>query len=350
MEYQKIIAQRYKIIKLLGEGGFSKTYLIEDLQQAGQLYALKHFVVPCDVPTFKKAKELFFREAKILQKLNHSQIPCFIGFFEENQELYLLQEFIDGHILYDELKKPQSEEYVIELLKSILKTIKYLHNNNIIHRDLNPNNIIRKKDGTLVLIDFGAVKDVIVTTVIQTNQPRIKTRICTEGYAPREQINGDPKFNSDIYALGIIAIQALTGLAPSQLPKDETGEIICKDQANISDNLINILEKMVKSNYRERYQSVDEVTEELDIIKENKVIISTIIQPPVNQEDPILDEVTFITKLEQFLWIVLILSSILLLLVISGVINNKKDKEKTNFNNSTNLQQIDSFYILNSLM
>ncbi|MBD2774592.1 serine/threonine-protein kinase [Iningainema tapete] len=262
----QIIGGRYQIIKLLGEGGFGRTYLAEDLYQLGSQYAVKHLTFSSHNPDqVIKVRELFKREVETLQKLNgHPQIPKFFAHIEENQEFYLVQEFIDGHSFSDEIKAVTKLEEieVVHFLKDLLTILEFIHSKNIIHRDINPDNIIRRKDGKLVLIDFGAVKEVITQTQIQ----KPGTQIYTLGYAPQEQMHGYPRFNSDIYALGMTAIEALTGLEPTVLPTNQDGEVIWQDQAEVSPKLARILSKMVQDNCNLRYQSVTDVLIDIDTI------------------------------------------------------------------------------------
>jgi len=167
----QIIGGRYRVIKLLGEGGFGRTYLVEDMHHLVRQYAVKHLTFSSNDPNqVVKVRELFKREVETLQKLNgHGQIPKFFDNIEENQELYLVQEFIDGNSFSDEIHSATKleESEVVQFLVDLLKIIEFIHSKNIIHRDINPNNIIRRKDGKLVLIDFGAVKEVIGQTKIQ---------------------------------------------------------------------------------------------------------------------------------------------------------------------------------------
>ncbi|MBE9212731.1 serine/threonine protein kinase [Plectonema cf. radiosum LEGE 06105] len=269
----QITHRGYAIIKKLGEGGFGTTYLVKSVDNQNH-YALKHFTFPNNDPNnYAIARKLFLREVDILKSLNgHSQIPQFIDYWEENQEHFLVEEFIAGELLQEELEQgKKSEEYIIELLTETLTILQLIHSKQIIHRDINPSNIIRRSlDKKLVLIDFGAggIKQVLrtrISTQIQTPP----TRIYTLGYAPVEQIQGNPQYNSDIYALGMTAIQMLTDIEPQDLQTDINGEILWYHQAEVSDWLRNILDNMVRYDYRSRYSCVDRVLEELSQFKSN---------------------------------------------------------------------------------
>ncbi|WP_159460657.1 protein kinase domain-containing protein, partial [Calothrix rhizosoleniae] len=157
------------------------------------------------------------------------------------------------------------ETQVIAILQDILHILEFVHQNNVIHRDIKPSNLIRREqDQKLVLIDFGAVKRI---NEISSNYPQATMNtiaIGTSGYAPAEQMSGKPSFSSDIYAVGMIGIQALTGIRPYELPKDvETGEISWQEQAEVSDEVAAILNTMVRYDFRQRYQFAQEVLQAL---------------------------------------------------------------------------------------
>ncbi|MEH2154857.1 serine/threonine-protein kinase [Nostoc sp.] len=207
--------------------------------------------------------ERFLQEGETLLKLgqNHSQIPKLFNFFEENQELYLVQEFIDGHDLSQEMTfgKQSSETEVIKFLREILEVLEYVHYHRYIHRDIKPANIMRRfRDGKLILIDFGLRKEINFL-----GQAPYSVDVGTPGYKPSEQINGTSMFSSDIYAVGMTAIQFLTGIPPHQLSKDNSGEVNWRHLAQVSDRLSNILTKMLKNNFCERYQNASEALQAL---------------------------------------------------------------------------------------
>ncbi|NET44623.1 serine/threonine-protein kinase [Okeania sp. SIO2B3] len=258
-----ILRHRYKIISELGKGGFVTTYLAVDLDLPDRPQCVVKQLTPSDPrpQVFQVAKSLFDKEAKILHRLGkHEQIPRLFAYFEEGGQFYLVQEFIEGNDLTNEIYpgKKISEKQAIKLLAEILEVLKYVHEENVIHRDLKPQNIMRRKsDGKIVLIDFGAVKEIKGLTVIRGGQTSITIAVGTPGYMPMEQAAGQPKFCSDIYAVGIMAIEALTGVDVNQFSKDtSTGEIIWKDRVNVSDDLGRVLDKMVLYDWRDRYHSI----------------------------------------------------------------------------------------------
>ncbi|HAA32036.1 MAG TPA: protein kinase, partial [Cyanobacteria bacterium UBA8553] len=282
---------RYKIITELGQGGFGKTFVAQDQHLPGNHPCVVKQLKPqaTDPSTLKMARRLFDTEAKVLHQLgSHEQIPQLFAFFEENQEFYLVQELIEGNDLTKELKPKRrwSEEQVISLLRDVLEILEFVHQHNVIHRDINPRNLIRrKKDGKLVLIDFGAVKQVS-TQIIKGAQTNFTIAIGTPGYRPSEQANGNPRLSSDIYAVGMLGIQALTGINPDQLPiNPDTDEINWHDKVSVSPELVQVLNKMVCYDFRQRYQSA---TVALQAVKGlTEASSATVILPPVSSPKPL---------------------------------------------------------------
>ncbi|MFS0515745.1 protein kinase [Nostoc sp. UIC 10607] len=263
---RKTLRNRFEIVKHLGSGGSGDTYLAVDLDLPGRPHCVvKHFHPKDSNPAVLPiAKKLFAREAEVLYQLgnDHDQIPRLFAHFDEDGDFYLVQEFIDGHALTQEIVPGQrlSENTVLNLLKDILEVLAFVHQNNIIHRDIKPQNLMRRySDQKIVLIDFGSIKK------IGALGAGLTIAVGTPGYMPSEQAKGKPKLCSDIYAVGMIGIQALTGLIPEQLQEDpNTGEILWRDQAQVSDALANILDTMVRDRYSQRYQSAAEALQALN--------------------------------------------------------------------------------------
>lgn len=262
---REILKKRYIIKKKLGFGGFGETYLAED--QNPNVIQSK-CVVKWLKPNRKDDSDMvcrFQHEAEILTRLGdeHNQIPKYIDYFEENRDFYIVQEYIEGHDLSKEITagKPWSQDQVITLLQEVLEVLAYVHEQGIIHRDIKPSNIMRRKsDNKLILIDFGAAKEVIsgreyISRTIDIGTP---------AYMPSEQLDGYPQLASDIYAVGLMAIQALRGLAVGEIRKDNELEFIWRDQVNVSQWLADILAKMVKYYFRHRYR---DATEALNALK-----------------------------------------------------------------------------------
>ncbi len=286
------IRGHYYIIRLLGQGGFGETYLAqdEDLPKKPPR-VVKRFKPQSNDPSFlQTAKRLFDSESIILEKLgSHNRIPELFAHFEENQEFYLVQELIAGHDLSNEFNPPHqmgsqgvqfSESQVIELLYDILEVLRFVHQQNIIHRDIKPSNLMRRdSDGRIVLIDFGAVKEIGSKLQYSQGQPQT-VPIGTEGYMPNEQEKGYPKSCSDIYAVGMTAIQALTGVFPHQLPKDpNTLEVVWRERVSVSPKLADILDKMVRYQWQQRYQSADEALSAIAPLVAS-LTLPTIVSPP----------------------------------------------------------------------
>jgi serine/threonine protein kinase len=262
-----LLQQRYQIVKFLGKGGQGHTYLALDTQRPGNPQCVvKHLKPYIDDPKFlETSKRLFQTEAEILCNLtNHRQIPQLYAYFEQDKEFFLVEEFIEGQDLTKEIAvgQQQDESYVISLLKSLLPVLDFLHQKGVIHRDIKPPNVIRRlSDKELVLIDFGAVKQFQSEL---TRAMSVSIDIGSPGYTPSEQLRGRPKPSSDIYALGMMCVQALTGTHPRKLEEDDdTGEIHWQHLVSASSELKELVSKMIRHNLRERYRTASEVLIEL---------------------------------------------------------------------------------------
>jgi serine/threonine protein kinase len=284
------IGGRYEILTQLGQGGFGKTFIAQDRHLPGNHQCVVKQLKPqaTDPSSLETARRLFDTEAKVLYQLgSHEQIPQLFAYFEENQEFYLVQELIAGDDLSKELTpgKQLSEDQVISLLSNILEILEFVHQHNVIHRDINPRNLIRRQqDGKLVLIDFGAVKQVS-TQVIKGGKTSYTIAIGTPGYRPSEQANGYPRLSSDIYAVGMVGIQALTGILPEQLPTNpDTCEISWQDQVSVSPELAKILDKMVRYDFRERYSSATSALQALTDLTEAPNTTRAL--PPAHHQNP----------------------------------------------------------------
>ena len=287
----KILGSRYKIIEYLTEGGFGRTYLAEDTQLPGQDVCLVKQLHPSrnDPQFLDIARRLFKTEASTLHNLGHHQrIPELLAYFEESEKFYLVQQYIKGVTLSKELDSGQiwSESKVIELLQDGLSILQFVHGKRVIHRDIKPDNIIRREsDSKIVLVDFGSVKEVLQEQ--QTNLGQFTVPIGTQGYMPTEQARGKPRPTSDLYALGMIAIQALTGILPLDLPEDDEGEIIW-DSARVSSELAVILTRMTRYHFKDRYKSAKDVLQALKHISNTeegtKIQSSTDVQTSITEE------------------------------------------------------------------
>ncbi|MGL6344357.1 MAG: protein kinase domain-containing protein [Waterburya sp.] len=284
----KILGSRYKVLEYIAMGGFGKTYLAEDTQLPEKdRCVVKQLYPSSEEPQFLSiARRLFKTEASTLHLLgDHDQIPKLLAYFEEEEKFYLVQQYIAGQTLEKELDSETlwSETQVIELLRDVLGILEFIHSKGVIHRDIKPDNLIRRhEDGKLVLVDFGTVKEVLKG---QTNI-EITVAVGTQGYMPTEQARGKPRPSSDLYALGMICIQALTGTFPLDLEEDAEGEIIWQPLADVSPQLATILTRMTKYHFKDRYQSATVVLQALDSISDANSIEP---QPENNPAESLLD-------------------------------------------------------------
>jgi ABC-type branched-subunit amino acid transport system substrate-binding protein/serine/threonine protein kinase len=286
----ELLAGRYKITEILGAGGFGQTYIACDTQRPGSpRCVVKHLIFSSqNEAVLQQVRRLFRAEAETLEVLGrHDQIPQLLAYFEIDQEFYLVQEFIPGHSLSQEMGEGVrwSEPAVINFLEDVLQILEFVHGRGVIHRDIKPDNLIRRPDQKLVLIDFGAVKNIGNTIAEATGETAFSIPIYTSGYGASEQCLGRPRYSSDLYSLGMIAIQALTGMRPSQLPQDlHTCEVIWRDQATTTDALAEILERMTCFHFNQRYQSATEVLKALRQISPASTTLSLAVTRP--QERP----------------------------------------------------------------
>jgi serine/threonine-protein kinase len=281
----KILRNKYQIIdRVKTQGSQATVYYAKDISSSiDKIYILKEFTPNYnDEFHFQVGKRLFEKEAEILQVLgNHSQIPQIFDYFEDRERFYLVQEFIDGDNFQQELEAKQrlTETETIDFLKDILPILDFVHQNNCIHRDIKPCNLIRNKvDRKIFLIDFGGVKEKIKSENIDSQgNPTSTIVVGTPGYMPHEQWQGKPEFCSDLYALGMLTIQALTGSYPRTLAYDENNNPVWRDRLpnnyKFNPNFLDLIDRMVRCNYRDRYQSAAEILRDLDLVDK------TIIEP-----------------------------------------------------------------------
>ncbi len=297
-----LLAERYRAIQQIGQGGFGKTFLAVDEYKPSQPRCVIKQLFPQaqGTNTLNKASELFKLEAERLDELghNHPQIPELLAYFTQDNQQYLVQEFIDGQNLAEEvtLNGTYTEQQIVALLHNLLPVLQFVHSKQVIHRDLKPENIIRRRDGELVLVDFGATKTATTTALAVTG-----TVIGTQGYTAPEQALGKATFASDIYSLGVTCLYLLTRIQPFELFDVEEGEWVWKNylSAPISNNLEQVLEKMISGAVKRRYQSATEVLQALNPTQ----IAPTIINPPqpVPSDDLSSDRNVDYTQLRDFL-------------------------------------------------
>ncbi len=287
-----LLRDRYRVIKSLGQGGFGATFLAHDENLPGEpSCVIKQLRPSGNAPhILQMARELFEREAATLGRIgNHPQLPRLLDFFEDREQFYLIQEYISGATLQQEVKAGGvfSEAGVRQFLSESLPLLQYIHGQKVIHRDIKPANLIRRaQDSRLVLIDFGAVKNQVAQVANQSGQTALTAyAIGTPGFAPPEQMAMRPVYSSDIYALGVTCIYLLTGKSPKDLEYNPTtGEILWEHMVNISPHLKNVLRKMLEVSVRSRYQTADEVLRALEMEPYLDSLAQSLVAQPVGTE------------------------------------------------------------------
>ena len=282
-----ILRGHYKIVSHLAGGGFGQTYLAEDIDLPKHPICVVKLLKPVSNEPFvlETAKRLFDQEAEMLYSLgSHDRIPRLLAHFQEGDEFYLVQEFADGKDLTQEIGngKRSPEAVVIALLKEVLEILVFVHERGVVHRDIKPANLIRRKsDRKIVLIDFGAVKEIGGLAGNAQGNTNLTIAIGSVGYMPIEQLNGKPRFSSDIYAVGMMGIQAITGAEPRLFAEHpETAELVWRDrlpQESYSPQFLDILDKMIRYDFRQRYQTADEVLNQISAISSATTDLPTVI-------------------------------------------------------------------------
>jgi serine/threonine protein kinase len=299
-----LVDNRYRIQRILGTGGFGRTYLVSDRRRFDEFCVLKEFLPSTPSQTLiQRARELFQREAKVLYELEHPQIPKFLAWCEENGRLFLVQEYVDGKT-YSEILQERtfSETEVIQWLLDLLPVLDYLHSCNIIHRDISPDNIMLPSYGTKpMLIDLGVVKqfmsEVRSGSLRSTTNTGYALLVGKVGFSPPEQIDrGQCYPNSDLYALAVSALVMLTGKEPTE--QVNTNAWIGND-LKIGDRFAQILAKMLAENPIERFLSAKEVLAELQKIQPNMPEIpipAPAIEPPSSPTLPVVPAQEFVRR------------------------------------------------------
>ncbi|MBN3888403.1 MAG: serine/threonine protein kinase [Nostoc sp. JL31] len=262
-----LLKERYRAIKPIGQGGFGKTFLAVDEDKPSKpRCVIKQFYPQSQgTNTLAKAVELFNQEAVQLDELGkHPQIPELLAYFTQEARQYLVQEFIDGQNLAQEVahRGAFSEIEIWQLLNDLLPVLQFCHARQVIHRDIKPENIIlRESDRKLVLVDFGAAKSTTGAALNKTG-----TSIGSPEYVAPEQMRGRAIFASDIYSLGATCINLLTVRSPFDSYDINNDTWVWQQylQTPVSNELSRILNKMLESIPIRRYQTVDEVLRDLN--------------------------------------------------------------------------------------
>jgi serine/threonine protein kinase len=266
-----ILRGRYKAIRPLGQGGFGRTYLAQDEDRLNTYCVIKQFAPQVQSEKSReKAERLFTQEAVRLDELEkHPQVPNLLAYFKQDGYFYLVQQFIEGQSLLQEMRQQGGldERQIRDVLADVLPVLRFIHKQQVIHRDITPTNILRRKaDDRLVLIDFGVAKQVNEDAADHGG-----TRIGTEGYSPIEQFRGGKAYpSSDLYSLGATCLHLMTETRPDNLYDPLNGRWIWRDYLQqhrgkqVSNQLAHILDLLLKDLVSERYQSADEVMRDLN--------------------------------------------------------------------------------------
>ncbi|BBD64573.1 serine/threonine protein kinase [Nostoc commune NIES-4072] len=290
-----LLKERYRAIKPIGQGGFGKTFLAVDEDKPSKpRCVIKQFYPQAQgTNTLAKAVELFNQEAVRLDELGkHPQIPELLAYFTQDDRQYLVQEFIDGQNLAQELahRGAFNEIQIRQLLNDLLSVLQFCHARHVIHRDIKPENIILRESDAygkgeaqrkLVLVDFGAAKSATGAALNQTG-----TSIGSPEYVAPEQMRGRAVFASDIYSLGATCINLLTQRSPFDSYDTNNDTWVWQQylKTPVSNQLSRILNKMLESIPIRRYQTVDEVLKDLN--QQSQVAATPASPKPIPQSPP----------------------------------------------------------------
>lgn len=278
------MGDRYRPLKLLGRGGFGRTFLAVDEHIPSKPWCVIKQLFPQQQGAYptQKAAELFYQEAMRLDELVHPQIPKLLAHFTYEQHQYLIQTYVDGHTLAQELAQTGTfdESQIRQVLQNLLPVLQFIHDRQIIHRDIKPENIVRRRsDNQLVLVDFGASKVATLSNLGQTG-----TVIGSAGYAAPEQVGGKATFASDLYGLGVTCVHLLTSLPPFDLYSFSEGRWIWRDCVAypVSEALGKMLDRMLEPAVNRRYAAAATVLQDL----QPQAIVVPPALPPVRARTP----------------------------------------------------------------
>ncbi|WOD41161.1 serine/threonine-protein kinase [Nodosilinea sp. E11] len=269
----RLFRDRYRVLKKLGQGGFGVTYLAQNASLPGEPRCVIKQLCPKagSQLSLERAKVRFRREARALASLgSHSQIPQLLDYFTAGGEFYLVQDYIHGETLAQEVRRNGrlTEAQVKYFLREIIPVVRFVHRNRVVHRDIKPPNIIRsERDRRLVLIDFGAVREFLSDVDDYTSVQAPATQfVGTPGFAPPEQLALRPCYASDIYALGMTCLYLLTARTPIEFDQDPlTGVIRWHHTVTVSPHLTTVLDKMLLPDAQDRYTTIDELERALEL-------------------------------------------------------------------------------------
>ncbi|MEL6228856.1 MAG: serine/threonine-protein kinase [Cyanobacteria bacterium J06627_3] len=306
---------RFNILRQIGQGGFGKTYLAEDLDNRNKHCVVKQLVYRGDnTYAIQEAQRLFEQEAERLDQLNHPQIPNLLAYFENDRYLYLVQEFIEGHDLQHELKQQGafSESKIWEILQELLPILRFIHAHQVIHRDLKPDNVMRC-DRKLFLIDFGVAKRLAETGKMGG------TVVGTPGYAPPEQMQGRVSPASDLFSLGMICFHLLTQKSVYKLFQSHNYSWVSNWQQHldspISQKLMRVLDKLLQLDEKNRYVTANEVLTDLN----RERPLARDVKNKISDVRPLLPREMPVTRLpKQSAWLSFPINKILFVLLAMG--------------------------------
>ena len=271
-----VLQNRYRIIQILGQGGFGRTYLAEDQRRFNELCAIKELISTArSALAWERAQELFHREAAILYQIEHPQVPKFRERFEQDQRLFLVEDYVAGQTYRAMLAERQAvgqaftEAEVLQLIQLLLPVLEHIHSRGIIHRDISPENIIlRDSDAKPVLIDFGVVKE-LATRLRSPESAMPETTVGKLGYSPSEQMQtGGAYPSSDLYSLAVSAIVLLTGKEPSNLFDENQLTWNWQRWVKVSPPFAEVLNRMLNHIPSDRYQNAASVSQALQPLEQ----------------------------------------------------------------------------------
>ena len=271
MEAVEPLYGQYSIQERIAEGGMGVAFLARDTKKGNRLCLIKQFhLSQQNIKHRSKLLPYFKKEASTLKSLGSTveRIPKMYDYFEVDGEYYLVQEFIEGQTLQKRVEKdgPLNESQARRFLLDFLDTLAKIHRHPVLHRDINPKNIIlRKDDGAPILIDFGIVKEIATRLLGQGDDALTSTGIGTEGYSPPEQLTGKGVFPcSDLFSLGVTVAYMLTGKSPLLFSNNDEGIYQWKQFCpEISSGFESFINKAIEFDYKKRYQSADEMLQGL---------------------------------------------------------------------------------------
>ncbi|MDJ0689024.1 MAG: bifunctional serine/threonine-protein kinase/ABC transporter substrate-binding protein [Xenococcaceae cyanobacterium MO_188.B32] len=318
-----ILNARYCILTQLGQGGFGRTYLAEDISRFNEKCVLKEFAPRCQSPhVLAKAQELFEREAEVLYRLKNVHIPKFRALFradhQDTSRLFLIQDYVEGKtyhsIFQDRYQKGIgfSQEEIQQLLFQLLPVLEYIHSLGVIHRDISPENImLRNSDRMAMLIDFGSIKDAankaqyLIEGAPKQSLSFRGTILGKSGYAPPEQIvSGVIYYHSDLYALAATSIVLLAGKDPRELIDAHSFQWHLQGEVNLDRQLGWALNKMLSPNPNDRFPTARQAMQALQITSKVPVDI------PLREELSSIDQIRSFRHSSTKIWLYLSLITI----------------------------------------